>query len=153
MPTPGIYADSPVDEDNLPQVGQKALQSLLAQWIPLWSDPAKAACKPQDWDIGADALPAITLDELNGVLNKSRADAGLGKERLHPRTILLLSDDYKLRLIDLFYAWENSPTKSANLLTLIIFLDKATGGVRPIGLTCFLLYLWSKLRRPVRLLL
>ena len=105
-PSPGIYTVVPVDEGNLPQVGQKALQALLAQWMPLCSDTAKAVCTPQDWNIGADTLPPITLEDLNRVLKESRVDAGLGKERLHPRTILVLSDDCKLRLIDLLHAWE-----------------------------------------------
>eukprot|EP00975_Prorocentrum_lima_P001226 263833-Prorocentrum_lima.AAC.1 len=45
--------------------------------------------------------------------------------------------------------WEMCPVLPDDLATLIVFLPKMSGGVRPIALLCGLLRVWSRIRQPM----
>ena len=95
--------------EELPVQGARALEELLAFWKPLWSHLDRFGEDAALWDVRSQTLPPIELDRLNEVLKRTKEHAGLGKEKLHPRAVSLLSDDFKLRLIDLMHAYERNP--------------------------------------------
>ena len=71
----------------------------------------------------------------------------LGWDAFHPRLMLLLGRPYAMRVAEILTAWEQHPQPSALFTTLVVFLAKPDGGWRPIGLMCFWLRLWGRLRR------
>ena len=121
----------------------------MTDWIPYWSRHLGDAQAPEHWSDGGDTLPKLNLDQLDATLLTFPHSTGLGFDQLHPRSIRMLPRTTRLRMLDLFHAWEEAPQILLILLTTIVFLDKKTGGARPIGLIVSLLRIWSRLRQPV----
>ena len=97
--------------------------------------------------MGGDALKPITFARLDKVLASFSPARGLGVDNWNPRVFLMLLRETRLRLLDLLHLWEESP--SLEVLggeKLIHFIDKAGGGVGPIGLISVVLCIWSKIR-------
>jgi len=133
----------------MPVVGNDAINFLLGEWLPRWQDPRRTGVDTSKWDMAGQTLPPHTLQALKEVLKTYPVRLGLGMDQLHPRSLLMLPDSMLLRLLDLFALWEDKPQALQEFLTLICFLAKPEGGVRPIGLTICLLRVWSRLRSPV----
>ena len=119
----------------------------MADWQPLWCDPTRTNESKAilDYDV-QNTLGPITLLELDGVLLTYPSKVGLGADCLHPRSISLLSDDFRLRVIDMMHSWESRPEVPLAWITLSVFRPKPDGGYRPIGLTASILRVWSRLR-------
>ena len=50
---------------GLALVGQPALERVLADWLPLWSDPSRGGQEhPGLWSVGEWTLPPITVDDI-----------------------------------------------------------------------------------------
>eukprot|EP00959_Pyramimonas_sp_CCMP1952_P404886 8485730-Pyramimonas_sp.AAC.1 len=54
------------------------------------------------------ALPQPTLEMLDAALTRFRHNVGLGIDCINPRSRLLLSDDYRNRLLDILSLWEDT---------------------------------------------
>ena len=138
-----------VGGEKLPAQGQQAIEALLEEWLPRWTEARRLAEDPTQWNVRGQQLPPITLAELDNVLKRYKECTGLGSDQLHPRSLAQLPEEYRIRMIDLFHLWEAQPQALMDFLTKVIFLDKPDGGVRPICLTCAFLRIWSRLRQPV----
>jgi len=143
-----LIFDGGGDAGSLPVAGHSALLALLAEWLPFWCDEVRNV-SPAEWDIEGAELPVLTVDDLDRVCRKYSEAAGLGWDRFHPRWVLLLPAELKVRLLQVLMAWEDQPILLERWLALIIFIAKKDGGVRPIGLTILWLKLLSRMRRPV----
>lgn len=121
---------------GLPAAGQSIVDDFLAEWMPMWSDAARLAESTAILEKPVRAtLEPITLQQLDEVLLTYPSKAGLGADCFHPGPISLLTDDFRLRVIDFMHLWESTPEPPLAWTTLIVFRPKPEGGYRPIGLT------------------
>eukprot|EP00959_Pyramimonas_sp_CCMP1952_P155369 3250777-Pyramimonas_sp.AAC.1 len=94
-------------------------------------------------------LPPITLEQLDRVLQSDPANAGLGRDKFHPRQMAYLPDSHRQAFLDILHAWERAP-EDQDLWTLpVFFLSKPNppGGVRPIVLFSLWTRAWSRCRQ------
>ena len=136
-------------EGQMPVQGQQAVKLLLEAWLPRWSEGRRLQQDPLKWDTKGESLPPLTIEMLDRTLASYRDALGLGADKLHPRAILELPEDSRLRKLDLLHAWEADLLALKQFLTMVVFLDKPEGGFRPICLICCLLRVWSKMRQPI----
>ena len=141
--------ETTTEEGTLPVVGGEAIDVLLQQWLPRWQEARRMDSKASRWDTEGQQLPPITLKQLKSILRTYSFRVGLGMDKLHPRALLQLPDHLLLRLLDLLHEWERQPLPLEEFLSLIVFLGKPEGGVRPIGLTICLLRIWSRARSQI----
>ena len=116
--------------DGLPQAGQGIVDALAAEWVPRWQEPSRCLEPPLEWPGDLPPLPPLTLARLDAALLTYPAKMGLGADSLHPRSWLLLPEDYRRRLLDLMHAWEQRPDRPRDWLNLIVFISKRGGGLR-----------------------
>ena len=89
------------------------------------------------------------MQGLDATCKRYAEHAGLGWDRIHPRTILLAPLALKMGLLDLMHTWERNPCRLRNWLSKILFKSKPDGGQRPIASAFFVLRLWSRMRSPI----
>ena len=89
------------------------------------------------------------MEQLDKVLKSYPEELGKGMDNINPRSWLYLPRPAKVKLIELMHSFELRPVAFEELLTLMCFIQKATGGVRPIALTVAFLRVWSRLRSKV----
>jgi len=135
--------------DHLPVNGTKAMGSLMEEWGEYWLDPARMGDleDAQYFQLEDSAFEDITLSELDGTLAKYSTWCGLGFDGTHPKNIIQLPQSFRARYIDLLHKWERAPKRTPLLTTLVLFSQKPTGGLRPIGSTVGLLRVWSRIRQ------
>ena len=133
--------------NGIPTTGNEASKALLADWSPYWQQRRQQLS--DKWWAAADEeqLPPITLTELDEALGSFKHKLGLSVSGGHPRSWLALPSEFKLCRIDMMHCWEACPKLAQEILTLMIFLGKPDGGLRPIGLIEAVLKVWSKNRR------
>ena len=132
----------------MPVAGDAAVQQMLHEWLPYWTDPERTGGDedPRNWPNAPHFMPRPTAFELKKLAGKYKEHAGLGWEQLHPRCIQHLADEDIERFIDILLAWEADPQAYVDWLTNVIFRAKPEGGRRPIGITFIFVRLWSALR-------
>ena len=94
-------------------------------------------------------LPRLTVKDLDRVCKLYSPATGLSWECFNPRWILQLPEEFKVRLLDIIHLFEDKPEVVQMWISVVVFLPKPAGGVRPIGLLFFVLRLQSRLRQPV----
>ena len=134
---------------DLALVGQPALERVLADWLPLWSNPSRGGQEhPGLWsDVGEWALPPITVDDIKNAARKFPKTTGLGWDNFHPRLLLEVGDEILDRMAALLTSWERSPYCGELWTIIMVFLAKPEGGQRPIGLMPLLARIWSRIRQ------
>ena len=84
---------------------------------------------------------------LDRALEKAPPNRGLGWDKFNPRAIRRLPLSYRRALVDILNKWEEDPEMLLALCSFFAFIPKSGGGgVRPIGLTVFLLRTWTRIR-------
>ena len=127
--------------------GDDALAALEAEWMPIWR--ARPKTEVEEWPDDEAALPPCTVEQLRGLLGLYARWAGLGWDALHPRQLAYLPGVFLQVFLGILAKWEGSPRKLHHFLTKMIFINKPTGGKRPIGLTCLWMRLYSRLRADI----
>ena len=122
------------------------MDHVLAQWKKFWMQP-NPPTPPQPALSALPDLPEISLSDLDEAIKLYSPSSGTGVDCINPRVFGLLPDDMRRALIELLRLWESTCVLPAEWPTLVVFIPKATGGERPIGLVTSLLRLWGKLRR------
>lgn len=89
------------------------------------------------------------MEQLRRVLKLFAENVGLGFDCNNPRAWSCLPDEYLERLIDLMMASEESPALPSSRTTILFFIAKLGGGVRPIGLIVSILRVLGRLRLPL----
>jgi hypothetical protein len=136
----------PVHE-GLPIVGKQAVEALVAEWKPRWTDPSRLQESQGVLETSVTStLERSTVHRLDKVLATYPERVGLGNDCLHPRSFLLLPRSSRQRLIDIMHTWERSPKRPLDWVNVIVFLTKLTGGLRPIGLAVSVMRVWSRIR-------
>ena len=74
---------------------------------------------------------------------------GGGWDGFHPRWVLQLPESHQYRLLYILMLFEVEPAAIMLFLTNVVFLDKPTGGVRPIGLMRFFMKTRSRMKQPI----
>ena len=72
-----------------------------------------------------------------------------GSRQHEPKVFQSFSDAGIIEVINLMVAIENADTLPRQLVLIIVFLAKPSGGTRPIGLIIGSMRLWAKVRRPL----
>ena len=128
--------------------GQDVVENLSSEWLPLWQRQDRSLDPVQLNDEGPE-LPPITVEELDQTLECYPEQTGKGNDGVNPRSWFYLPRPTKLKLIELMHSFELRPAAFWELLTLMCFIQKATGGSRPIALTCAFVRIWSRLRSKI----
>ncbi|CAK0858476.1 unnamed protein product [Prorocentrum cordatum] len=130
-------------------VGMAAIGELTSVWQKLWlQDGFALGAGASSWDVGEWRLPPISLEQLQAACKRYSPSVGLGCDSLHPRQILLLPVALQQRILDILAAYDDAPASISGQVSLMVFIPKADGGVRPIALLPLVLRLWSRLRQP-----
>ncbi len=79
----------------MPQSGQRGLQVICTEWGGRWQNKARFGEPRIVWPEYIPRLPDLSLDQLDKVLVKYAARAGLGIDNFNPRILLLLPADYR----------------------------------------------------------
>ncbi|CAK0836444.1 unnamed protein product, partial [Prorocentrum cordatum] len=125
-------------------VGMAAIGELTRVWQKLWlQDGFASGAGASSWDVGEWQLPPISLEQLQAVCKRYSPSVGLGCDSLHPRQILLLPVALQLRILDILAAFDEAPASIQGQVSLMVFIPKADGGVRPIALLPLVLRLWA----------
>jgi len=133
-------------------VGAQERAELLAdEWGAgdRWAAVGQPVPDPHDWS-GIQFLPKPTPAQMRAVCKTFRKWTGLGIDHFHMRAYECLSDDELQLFIDFMYHVECVGVLPEQLDWLImVFIPKATGGVRPIGLLPGPLRVWMRVRKYV----
>ena len=81
---------------DMPVTGEQAVQAVLAEWKPRWQNPRHMLEPPLTWPDDLEPLPPLTLQRLDGALASYPPLVGLGADDLHPRSILLLPEEFRV---------------------------------------------------------
>ena len=124
---------------------QKIADDALADWNVHWGGDVTDEFQGV-WPQFAE-LDRPSIEDFRKVARSFRAGSGLNFDRLHPRSLALLDDADVELVIDLLLDIERLGQVPSVWLTLVVLIDKADGGKRPIGLLPSLLRLLGRLRR------
>ena len=100
-------------------------------------------------ELRRDRLPAPEPHELVAAAKSFPQRTGLGADLVHPRWAMWLSEGALRVWCTLIVLMEMLGRPPSALLSIIFFIAKREGGVRPIGLLSGFLRLWERVRRPV----
>ena len=118
---------------------------LRAEWAAIWH--ADAHTPELVWPDGGEApFHQPSTDAMRRILNTFLAATGLGYDVLSPRALNELPDQGIEALIDLIMLIEEK-AEWPDLCSRIVFIAKASGGVRPIGLLFAVVRVQCRLRR------
>ena len=68
MGTEGVVEEK-LEGSRLPVAGQRALEVLPEDWMPLWEKANRdEEGDPMTWEVSAEPLPRLTLNQLDAVL-------------------------------------------------------------------------------------
>ena len=104
------------------------------------------------WEVGGrehEATPPISAQDVLDATRTFPPSTGLGWDAFHPRLLLQLPLCLIEAFAEILNRWEQDPRTGQMWLILVVFLDKATGGVRPIGLLPLWARVWSRIRHKL----
>ena len=145
------WRPDPCAENGRPLGRQERVDQLEKQWRSEVWDPKAAAISREDFAAFEDsALPRPTAPEVRKAALCFPVYTGLGADAWHPRWFAALPDDGLEAWVDMMMIAEAQGWIPRVMSTLtMVFIPKASGGVRPIGLFTASQRLWGKLRRLV----
>ena len=126
--------------------GMSAVKSLLHDWMPRWKQRESEPALPPMAAVTKRLAP-ISAARVDAVCSTYRQAVGLGWEVLHPQSVRHAGGDMVARLADILNAYEDQPVASQAFATKVVFQTKPDDdGVRPIGLSCTPMRVWSRIR-------
>ena len=131
-------------ETEVPLNDQATVDMEADTWAKLWDEKAVYS----DLDFGQpEALDDLMLHAFKAAAASFPLQTGVGADNIAPRALLRLSDEALLALMALLVKMEKVGNWADELdLVLIVLLDKADGGRRPIGLFPTVIRVWMRAR-------
>ena len=146
-------ASGPKAADGLarPLGRQEYVDELAVSWRrDVWGTRAEKFTNEIFDGMDDEVLPRPTVAEVRAAARKFPMLTGLGADQWHPRHFDLLPDGLLEGWIDLMFKAESCGWMPAAMdLLTVVFIPKASNGVRPIGLFTACQRLWGKLRRRI----
>ena len=122
------------------------LEKLVKEWKGIWATEREK--QNLVWPDLGEELPRPTAAEAKWAIKTFKINRGTGFDGISPRVFEHLTLPGLECLIDLVCLIEQT-AEWEDLLNIIVFLEKATGGWRPIALVYAVLALQGRLRRPL----
>ena len=141
-PTTTLQCDGTVTSDPL-----GLLRSERDRWSTVWGSRSEALPSPS---VDRSALPRLRAEEIREASLKFNWRTSISVDGFHVRHFALLEDPGLEALAVLLEAMETIGRLPPQVKYIIVLLlEKATGGFRPIGLFCGIYRVWGKARRAV----
>ena len=125
----------------------QGLGMILEVFNEFWSKQQKSINADLWKRAGEEQLPEITVQVLDEVFSSFKHEYGWGPGGSNPRSWAGLPVEFKQRLAKMLMRFEDQPETVRTLVSMVVFLAKPEGGVRPIVLLEAIFKVWGKVRR------